>query len=130
MTDSSYTMETRVRYGECDPMGVVHHCVYPVWFELARTEMLRASGLSYADMEKSGTYIVVLNLDVKYHLPARYDDLLQITAHLRKVTHVKLVHEYEIKRDGELLVTGSTTLACIDAATGRATKVPDILRPE
>ena len=124
---NSITIQQRVRYGECDPMGVAHHAVYPLWFELARTEMLREAGLSYAQMEKQGTFVVVTRLEVKYRRPARYDDLLDITATVRRVTHVKLEHDYEIRRDGELLCIGSTTLACLDS-TGRPVPVPEQLR--
>ena len=63
-------MPLRVRYIECDPMGFVHHSRYAVWFEMARTELLRQQGLSYADMEKAGTYVVVVHLNIHFKKPA------------------------------------------------------------
>ena len=119
----SFTHEVRVRYAECDPMGVVHHAVYPTWFELARTEMLRAGGVSYARLEADGVLIMVVKLEVKYRRPARYDDLLQVTAHLRRAEGVRIEHDYEIRRGGELLCTGSTVLACVNRE-GKAIGVP------
>jgi acyl-CoA thioester hydrolase len=120
------TIPVRVRYVECDPMGFVHHSVYPVWFELARTELLRESGVAYAELEKSGTLIVVVKLEVNYKKPARYDDLLDVTAMVTKVGGVRIEHDYEIRRGAELLCTGNTTLACLDRE-GRLTGVPQAL---
>lgn len=102
----SITIEQRVRYVECDPMGFVHHSVYPVWFEMARTELLRRTGLRYADLETAGVFIVVVNLQVKYKKPARYDDQVRITATLNTMGPVRLEHEYEVHRDNELLEIG------------------------
>jgi acyl-CoA thioester hydrolase len=124
---SSFTIEVRVRYAECDPMGVVHHAVYPTWFELARTEMLRAGGLPYAELERQGVLIMVVKLEVKYRRPARYDDVLQVTAHLRRAEGVRIEHDYEVRRGGELLTTGSTVLACVNRE-GKAVGVPDAIR--
>ncbi len=126
---NSITIEARVRYAECDPMGVVHHAFYPVWFEIARTELLRAVGIPYAKLEEQGVLIVVVNLEIKYRKPARYDDLLQVTASLRRASGARIEHDYEIRRDGVLLVTGSTTLACVDRA-GKVIPVPENLRWE
>jgi acyl-CoA thioester hydrolase len=122
----SITIEQRVRYVECDPMGFVHHSVYPVWFEMARTELLRRCGLRYADLEAAGVFIVVVNLQVKYKKPARYDDKLRITATLNALGPVRLEHDYEVHRDDELLATASTTLACVDR-DGKLIPVPDVL---
>ena len=113
----------RVRYAECDPMGFVHHSRYAIWFEMARTEMLRRKGLNYADMEKAGTLIVVARLSIDYKKPARYDDLVEVTAILTRSGGAKIEHAYEVVRAGELLCTGSTTLACLDRQ-GRIIRVP------
>ncbi len=95
-------------------MGLVHHAVFPVWFEMARTELLRASGQTYAAIEQAGIAIVVARLSVSYHKPAHYDDTLQITASLRRVSAAKIEHDYQVHRDHELLCTASTVLACVN----------------
>ena len=123
------TIETRVRYPECDPMGYVHHSVYPVWFEMARTELLRETGPAYAELEREGVLIVVVDLKVKFKRPARYDDELEVTATLRRSGGARIEHDYEVRRDRERLVTGSTTLACVDT-DGRVRPVPEALRYE
>lgn len=120
------TFPLRVRYTECDPMGFVHHSVYPIWFELARTELLRESGLAYSELEKAGTIIVVVKLDVRYHKPAKYDDQIEVTATLKRSAGVRIEHEYEVRRGHERLCTGSTTLACLDRS-GKIVAVPEPL---
>ena len=120
-------LEIRVRYCECDPMGVVHHTVYPVWFEMGRTELLRSSGKSYRDFEAEGVFLAVVSLNVKYRRPARYDDLVTLVTVLDDVGGVKIEHSYRLERNGETLVTGTTTLACLDRS-GRACPLPDSLR--
>jgi acyl-CoA thioester hydrolase len=121
------TLPIRVRYVECDPMGFVHHSRYAVWFEMARTEMLRQQGLCYADMEKAGTLIVVARLAIDFKRPARYDELVEVTAVLTRSGGAKIEHSYEVVRDGELLCTGSTVLACLDRE-GRIMRVPAALQ--
>lgn len=119
-----HRLEIRARYCECDPMGVVHHTVYPVWFEMGRTELLRASGSTYADLESRGILLAVTRLDVRYRKPAKYDELLTLETTLRDVGHVKIEHSYRLSRGGEELVLGETTLACIDR-DGRVQALPD-----
>jgi acyl-CoA thioester hydrolase len=117
----------RVRYAETDRMGLLHHANYFVYFEAARTEMLRARGLSYRDMEDGGHLLVIIDLDCKYKKPAYYDDLLTMRTTVERVTHVKIVHRYEVLRDGTLLAEGHSTLACVDRE-GRPQALPEILR--
>ena len=123
------TTEIRVRYNECDPMGVAHHTAYPVWFEMGRTEVLRqsASKVTYRELEAQGVMLAVVSLEVKYKLPAKYDDVLELRTTVTNVGHVKIEHEYQLLREGVLLATGRTTLACLDR-NGRPQPVPEILR--
>lgn len=116
---SSGVFRVRVRYSECDPMGVVHHAAYLPWLELGRTELLRDAGVSYAELEKAGVFLVIVRAEVRYKRPARYDDHVEIRTSVAKAGHVKIEHEYEVVRvnaDSEplLLATGATTLACVD----------------
>src|SRR5450631_2724315 len=70
----------RVRYAETDRMGLLHHANYLIYFEQARTELLRQQGLTYRDMEDQGFFLVITNVEVKYRSPAKYDDMLSIKA--------------------------------------------------
>lgn len=105
-------------------MSVVHHTVYPIWFEMGRTELLRASGSTYADLEARGILLAVTRLDVRYRKPAKYDELLLLETTLRDVGHVKIEHSYRLCRGDEELVIGETTLACIDR-DGRVQALPE-----
>ena len=120
------TIPIRVRYQECDPMNVAHHSVYPVWLEIARTELLRARGEAYRALEEAGVYFVVAKLNLRYRRPALYDDELQITATALPTVGVKLEHTYEVRRGGELLAKAETTLACVDRE-GKLQPVPEAL---
>ncbi|MBL9121889.1 MAG: acyl-CoA thioesterase [Phycisphaerae bacterium] len=119
--------EIRVRYCECDPMNVAHHSVYPIWFEMGRTELLRASGRTYREFEEAGIFLAVVSLSIKYKRPAKYDDLLTLITRLRDVGHVKIEHTYELRRGDDVLATGESTLACLDRE-GRARPLPELLR--
>jgi acyl-CoA thioester hydrolase len=119
----SATIEQRVRYVDCDPMSYVHHSVYPVWFEMARTELLRQRGIAYRQMEEEGLFIAVVRMNVSYRQPAKYDDVVRITATLKRMGMAKIEHDYEVRRGDVLLATASTTLAVVDRE-GRAMRVP------
>jgi acyl-CoA thioester hydrolase len=107
-------IQVRVRYAETDRMGLLHHANYLVYFEQARTELLRQQGRTYKDMESEGFFLVLAKVEVKYRVPAHYDDLLTIRTTVTRTSPVRLEHRYEVFRDGKLLAEGSTTLACVD----------------
>jgi acyl-CoA thioester hydrolase len=122
----SHETSVRVRYAETDRMGLLHHANYFVYFELARTEMLRSRGIAYRDIEDSGHFLVVIDIGCKFKKPAYYDDLLTIRTTVARKTHVKIIHEYQVFRDGELLAEGHSTLACVDRE-GKPQALPAIL---
>ena len=115
-------------------MGVVHHSVYPVWFEMGRTEMLRATGGSYRAMEDAGAFLVVADLSIKFQVPARYDDELMLRTHLLEGGRARVRHGYELLRqpnpdegkasEPTLLAVATTTIACVDAK-GSLQAIPD-----
>jgi acyl-CoA thioester hydrolase len=122
-------IQVRVRYAETDRMGFLHHANYLVYFEQARTDLLRAVGATYKDMEDQGYLLVLTKVEVKYHKPAHYDDLLTVRTTVQRTTFVRIDHRYEVLRDGVLLAEGATTLACIDR-DGRPQALPEFLRGE
>ena len=139
------TLRVRVRYCECDPMGVAHHAAYIPYLEMGRTELLRDAGVSYADLEASGVFLVIVKLEASYKRPAYYDDLLEVRTRVIQSTRVKIRHEYEVVRVesgatlaagiarrgeiGETLVTATTLLASVDRS-GRPSALPDWLAGE
>jgi acyl-CoA thioester hydrolase len=105
----------RVRYAETDQMGVVYHSNYLIWFEVGRVEFIRHMGLSYKQMEEDGCGISVVDLHVKYRVPARYDDELVIETRLLAARGVVVRFGYRIARlaDGVLLCEGETMHVCV-----------------
>jgi acyl-CoA thioester hydrolase len=85
MPPPSGVIELRVRYSETDQMQVVYHANYLVWCEIGRTEFIREVWGSYADVEKSGVALAVVDASLRYHAPARYDDLVRVTTTVRDV---------------------------------------------
>ena len=122
----SHEIAVRVRYAETDRMGLLHHANYFVYFEMGRTELLRQRGVSYRDIEDSGFLLVIVDIGCKFKRPARYDDLLTLRTSVDRVTHVKIVHKYELFHEGTLLAEGHSTLACVDRE-GRPQRLPEAL---
>ena len=83
MSDS-HEVTVRVRYAETDRMGLLHHANYFVYFEMARTEMLRQRGISYREIEDSGHLLVIIDIGCKFKRPAQYDDVLTIRTNGRE----------------------------------------------
>ena len=117
------TINFRVRYSEVDAMGYLHHSRYLQYFEVGRVELLRASGYSYADIERQGIFFVVVKAEIQFKSPARYDDELQLTTRIERQTYVRIDHAYELKRQGTLIATARTTIACVDR-DGKLQQIP------
>jgi acyl-CoA thioester hydrolase len=135
-------------------MGVVHHAAYIPWLEMGRTELLRSAGVSYAEIEAAGVFLVIVKLEASYKRPGYYDDLLEVRTRVVGGSRIKIRHEYEIVRVndpaapklaanandavgnnltqrrtvGEVLMTASTLLASVDRS-GRPGPLPDWLVP-
>jgi acyl-CoA thioester hydrolase len=120
-------IQIRVRYAETDRMGLLHHANYLVYFEQGRTELLRAHGLAYKDLEDQGYLLVLTKVEVRYRSPVHYDDLVTLRTTVVRTTAVRIDHRYEVLRDGAVLAEGSTTLACVDRE-GRVQPLPPVLR--
>jgi len=129
-TIQSHTITIVPRYNETDQGGVVHHSVYPVWFELGRTELLRVNNVAYKDLEEAGVFFVVAELNVRYRRPAKYDEKLHLETNCSEVTASRVEHTYKLTRseDGVILAEGSSILACVDAQ-GKIRRVPDFMYP-
>ena len=139
------SIEIRVRYCECDPMGVAKHASYAPWLEIGRTELLRDVGASYATMERDGVFLVVTKLELRYRRPLRYDDLIEVRTAVVGTSRIKIRHAYELvllerneqapdpddratPRDGVVCVATSE-LACV-GRNGRPRARPGWLGPK
>jgi len=119
-----HEIEIRVRYQETDGQRRVHHANFLTYFEMGRTEMLRAHGHSYRAFEDAGLFMVVSEATVRYRAPAEYDDLLRLRTRVEKIGAAHIRHAYEVIRGTSILVTGTTTVVCVDRE-GRVRRLPD-----
>jgi len=124
-----HDVEFRVRYAETDQMGVVYHTNYLVWCEVGRTDFIRARGMSYAEMERSGVGLAVSELTARYHGAARYDDVVRVRTTLAEIRSRSITFDYLITdaATGRRLVTARTALVSIDR-DGRPTALPASVR--
>ena len=109
-------------------MGVVYHGNYAQYFEIGRTEWLRALGVTYKSMENNGIMLPVISLQTNFIKSALYDDELTITTSLQKKPLVKITFDYEIKnQNNELICTGNAVLAFISMENNKPTRCPEYL---
>jgi acyl-CoA thioester hydrolase len=122
-------VELRVRYGETDRMRVVYHPNYLVWCEIGRTDLIRKLGTSYAEIEKQGVMLAVVEASLRYHAAARYDDLIRVTTVLTEARSRTVTFDYTIENaeTGVRLVTARTTLASINE-DGKLIAMPEHIR--
>ncbi len=105
----SYT-DIVVRYAETDQMGVVHHSVYPVWFEAARTDLMDKAGYSYARIEQEGIMLPVSHVECNYFGSVRYGETVTVRCFVEKLSIARLILGYEVRRkdEDEVLCSGKT----------------------
>ena len=110
-----------VRYAETDQMGVVHHAVYPVWYEVARTDYIKLIGISYSEMEKLGIMTPLVSLNCRYRGSAFYEDEITVRVHISELSAAKIRFVYELFKSGENrpFHTGDTLHGWVDTKTFR-----------
>jgi len=111
---SERVVPIRPRYGEVDAMGVVYHAHYLVYFDVGRTEWMRAAGIPYAGLEARGFRLVVVDVGLRYLRPARYDEELSLATRVTEVGGASVLFAYELRGPAGLLATGHTRLGCLD----------------
>ena len=122
----SHEIEIRVRYQETDGQRRVHHGNYLTYFEMGRTEMLRAQGYTYKAFEDAGLFMVVAEATCRYLAAAEYDDLLILRTYVGKISAASIRHTYELVRGKRIIATGETLVVCVDSE-GKIRKLPDWL---
>jgi acyl-CoA thioester hydrolase len=122
----SHTLKLRSRYAETDQMGYVYYGNYLQYFEVARTEMIRTFGLTYAELESNGVMLPVVHAAVDYKEPLLYDEPFCIQTYMFKEPGVKLDTWYKITDEsGERLkAVGHVILVFMDANTRRPVRAP------
>ncbi len=113
----------RVRYADTDMMGIVYYGTYPIYLEVGRSEYMRERGLSYRNLAEMGYDLVVSGLEIKYHSPAVYDDLLIIRTSIAEVQSRGCTFAYDVLKDGATVIRGRTRHICVNGAR-KPTKLP------
>ncbi|MCU0454121.1 MAG: acyl-CoA thioesterase [Bacteroidetes bacterium] len=116
----------RVRYAETDQMKVVYYGRYFEYFEQARTDLLREQGLAYADLEREGIFLPVIEAHATYHRSASYDDRIVVESIVREVPAARIRIDYVVTKEGsdDVLAEGYTVHSFLNASTGRPTRAP------
>ena len=123
------TIEFHVRYAETDAMGIVNHASYIVWMEESRSGYARSRGTDYADFERSGYALSVVEVHARYRAPARYGDLINVRVWISTLSSRGITFNYEIinARTGTLLLTGETRHICLNRQ-GQPSIIPEEAR--
>lgn len=119
------------RYAETDQMGIVHHSVYPVWFEVGRTDFIKSLGITYTQLEKEGVMLPLAILGCKYHSPVHYEDEVVIETFVKQVWAAKIEFGFyvRLKESNILAAEGNTVMGIVDTKTFRPINLKKV-RPE
>ena len=123
-----YVHPLRVRYGECDPQGIVFNANYFAYFDVALTELWRDAIGPYGAMMDTGTDMVVAEARARYLAPARFDEVLDVEVAVTRLGNTAMTTLIHVRRDGALLVEGEMRHVFVDAASGAKKPIPDDIR--
>jgi acyl-CoA thioester hydrolase len=123
-----FVHELRVRYGECDPQGIVFNANYLLYFDVAFTELWRAAVGPWQDMVERGIDAVVAEANARFRAPARFDDILELRASIAELGTTAITTQIDVVRDDEMLVEGRLRHVVVDRSTWGKTEIPDWVR--
>jgi acyl-CoA thioester hydrolase len=123
-----FVHELRVRYGECDPQGIVFNANYLLYFDVAFTELWRAAIGPWQEMVQRGVDAVVAEAGLRFRAPARYDDVLALEARVVDLGRTSLTTQIDVVRDGQTLVEGTLRHVTVDVQTWEKTAIPHWVR--
>jgi acyl-CoA thioester hydrolase len=123
-----FVHELRVRYGECDPQGIVFNANYLLYFDVAFTELWREAVGPWQEMVERGVDAVVAEASLLFRSPARYDDVLELRSRVEELGRTSIGTRIDVCRDGEVLVEGRLRHVVVDATTWRPTDIPPWVR--
>lgn len=112
-------LKITARYAETDMMGIIHHSVYAVWFEAARTEFIKMTGTRYSELEKQGIMLPLSSIYCRYFLPVHYEDEVIIETRLEKLSAARIDFAYRVIRDGKIMAEGKTEHGFVNSVTFR-----------
>jgi acyl-CoA thioester hydrolase len=123
-----FTHRLRVRYGECDPQGIVFNANYLLYFDVAFTELWREAVGPWQEMVDRGFDAVVAEAGVRFRAPARFDDQLELRCRLTRLGSTGMTTAIDVARGDELLVEGTLRHVMVDASTWQKAPIPDWVR--
>ena len=123
-----FAHELRVRYGECDPQGIVFNANYLLYFDVAFTELWREAVGPWQEMVERGVDAVVAEANLRFRAPARYDDVIRLRARISRLGRTSITTEIDVVRGEQLLVEGRLQHVCVDVRTWAKTEIPDWVR--
>ncbi len=123
-----YVHELRVRYGECDPQGIVFNANYLLYFDVVFTELWREAVGPWDEMVERGIDAVVAEANVRFRSPARFDDVVELRARVADIGGTSITTEIDVVRGGEVLVAGTLRHVCVSRRDWQKTDVPDWVR--
>ncbi len=115
------------RYAETDQMGIIHHSVYPVWFEAARTEYIKTAGITYTQLEKMGVMLPLSELGCKYMMPVHYEDEVTIVTETVRLSVSRVTFRYRVVLEGKIMAEGTTTHAFVSTETFRPINLKKVM---
>ena len=128
MAPFHFFTEVTVRFAETDAAGIAHHSAYLIWFEAARVAYLAEHAGGYQAIRDQGIESPVVEINVRYLSPARFDEKLRVYARCLDIRGARFRCQYLVERDGERLAEGSSLHALVDARTLRPTRMPAWLK--
>jgi acyl-CoA thioester hydrolase len=123
-----FVHDLRVRYGECDPQGIVFNANYLLYFDVVFTELWRAAVGPWQEMVAKGVDAVVADAKLSFRAPARFDDELELRAHIARLGRTSITTAIDVVREEELLVAGQLRHVCVSTDTWRKTGMPEWIR--
>lgn len=119
------------RYAETDQMGIVHHSVYPIWFEVGRTDFIKQLGITYSQLEKEGVMLPLSSLSCKYLAPVHYEDEIVLETRVTQVSAAKIEFRFVVrhKDSGIVAAEGMTLMGIVSTETFRPINLKKV-RPQ
>lgn len=117
---SRFRITDRVRWSDCDPLGIIHYSTYLRLFEVAEHEMFRACGLPYETLRKTGgVWLPRKALQLEFHSPAHMDEAVEIEAWFSRVGETSLTMRFEVYREDDRAhrASGTLTVVCVHKDT-------------
>ncbi len=124
--DADFRLPIRIYWEDTDAAGIVFYANYLKFFERARTEWLRSFGLEQERVRaEMGVAFVVTDTTLRYFIPARLDDIVEVSVRVERLGQASLVVAQQARRDDQLLVEGTIRVGCVDLGTFRPRRIPD-----